>query len=171
MHLPIGHKELRYLLPAIAFGCACVAVAFSSEWAWVKWGSLALTGVCAAMSLIHLRSLTMGEIGVRDGPPESSAWDNLGAVNRLLLVAGRRADLCGIRIDSTDLAWTGGSTYLHKRARFYRSDVGLETGFYNYVIAAKGLTGAELIAEDRSEALYRLPSETCTDDPGYTWRL
>ncbi len=171
LHLPIGHKELRFMLPALPLACACAAVAFSFESRSVQLRAVAVAVAAALISLVHVPALTMGELGAYLERPKSSAWNDFGHINRLLLVASRQRDLCGLRMDAADMAWTGGSTYLHTNAKLYRPYVPPQTGFFNYVIAPKGISGLEVVAEDSGVALYRLPIATCTADPGFTWQL
>jgi GPI mannosyltransferase 3 len=171
LHLPIGHKELRFMLPALPIACACAAIAFSFEVRAVQLRALSVALVAATISFVHVPSLTMGELGAYLERPQSSAWDDFGHINRLLLAASRQPDLCGLRMDAADMAWTGGSTYLHTNAKLYRPYVPPQTGFFNYVIAAKGIAGLEVIAEDHGAALYRLPITTCSPDPSFTWQL
>jgi hypothetical protein len=168
LHLPIGHKELRFMLPGLPLACACVAVAMSGL---ADRPQLLVVGVAGAISFLHVPSLTMGELGAYLERPQSSAWGDFGQFNRLLLRASQQSDLCGLRIDGADMAWVGGSTYLHTNAKLYRPWMPPQNGFFNYLIAQKGLQGIEVIAEDGGVALYRLPIPACRPDPSFTWQL
>jgi hypothetical protein len=169
LHLPIGHKELRFMLPGLPLACACVAVAGTVQRRQLL--AVAVAGACAVASFIHFPALTMGELGAYLERPQSSAWGDFAHINRLLLKASRQTDLCGIRIDAADMAWVGGSTYLHTNAKLYRSWMPPQNGFFNYLVAQKGIQGIDVIAEDNGVALYRLPIPVCRPDPSFTWQL
>ena len=79
--------------------------------------------------------------------------------------------MCGLRIDATHLAWSGGSTYLHRNAPLYHlGQPSPQTRLFNYVITNAG-SGAEVVARDGTLELVHLPLEPCAVDPGYSWRL
>ena len=76
-----------------------------------------------------------------------------------------------MRIDAAHLAWTGGSTYLHRRAPLYMPGTPPQLGHFNYAIVGPG-SGAEVIASEAGLELVRLPLPGgCVPDDGYTWRL
>jgi hypothetical protein len=127
--------------------------------------------LAATVSAARHRGLTMGEVGSYLDRPQSSAWDDFGNVNRLLLAASRQKDLCGLRVDVAHMAWVGGSTYLHTKAPLFPAGVPHHQGYFNYVITFPG-SGAEVIAQDKGIELVRLPGMTsCVPYPGYTWKL
>jgi hypothetical protein len=111
----------------------------------------------------------MGDVGSYPERAASSAWDDFGPVNRLMLAASKQPDVCGLRIDAAHLAWTGGLTYLHANARLYMPGSPHQQGFFNYVITRAG-SGAEKIAAEGPWELVRL-APTCNPDPGYSWKL
>ncbi len=115
-------------------------------------------------------ALTFGDLGAYPERAAASAWDDFGPVNRLLLAAHRQDDLCGLRIDAAHLAWTGGSTYLHRDAPLYMPGTPVQGGHFNYVITFPG-SGAPVVAKDGPLELVRIPNAPCVKDPGYTWRL
>lgn len=176
LHMAVAHKELRFILPVLPVACALVAVAVSPREPGEAKGlrSRAMVAglvLVAGQSAVFGRSLTMGQVGSYPERYASSAWDDFGNVNRLLLAASRQKDLCGLRIDVAHLAWTGGLTYLHTKAPLFPPGVSHQRGFFNYVITAPG-SGAEVIARDKGIELVRLPGvTTCVPYPGYTWRL
>lgn len=171
VHLATPHKEYRFLVPVLPLVFASVGVGMAGLSDGVVSRLSVVAVALGVWSTLQLTSLTMGDLGAYPDRPQSPAWGDFANVNRLLIAAGRQADLCGIRIDVADLAWTGGSTYLHRRAPIYRRNVSPRTGFFNYLVAAKGLSGLEPIAEDRGVVLYRLPITACTPDPSYPWKL
>ena len=102
--------------------------------------------------------------------PKSSAWGDFSNVNRLMQVAGLRDDLCGLRIDIVHLAWTGGSTYVHRPVPLYMPNYPPNLGHFNYAITWPN-SGAEVIARDQGIELVRLTGAPCIPDPGYNWLL
>jgi hypothetical protein len=171
LHLATPHKEYRFLYPVLPLWCALAGAGLAA----LPGGLVARgAGVLAALGLastFQLGSLTMGQLGAYPERPGDSAWDDSGPINRLMVAAGRRADLCGLRIDPRDLAWTGGSTYVHRKVPLYRGNVPPQTGYFNYVIGPKGYGGVEPVAEDSGLVLYRLPLERCVVDTAYPWKL
>jgi hypothetical protein len=111
----------------------------------------------------------MGDVGSYAERPASSAWDDFGFINRLLLAASREKDLCGLRIDAQHLAWTGGITYLHTKAPLYMPGFPPQHGFFNYAIVRAG-SGAPVIASEQGWDLVKV-APTCTPDTRYDWRL
>jgi GPI mannosyltransferase 3 len=172
VHLYVGHKELRFIVPLwpIAFALAGLGLDGLKAEPLRRLGLLAL-GVAALFSAANIKALTMGDLGAYADRPQSSAWDDFGPVNRLLLAASRQPDVCGLRIDAAHLAWTGGSTYLHHRAPLYHlGQPNPATGYFNYVIT-RGGSGLAPVASEGGLELVKLPIAGCTPDPGYTWRL
>jgi hypothetical protein len=192
VHMAVGHKELRFILPVLPVACALVGVGLTalvdflasrrrpggeaasatdakpSRAAWVAAGVVLLA---ATVSAARHRGLTMGDIGSYLDRPKSSAWDDSGNINRLLLAASRQPDLCGLRVDVAHMAWVGGSTYLHTNAPLFSPGLSHQQGYFNYVITFPG-SGAEVVARDKGIELVRIPGMTgCVPYPGYSWRL
>jgi phosphatidylinositol glycan class B len=193
VHLAVGHKEMRFILPVLPVACALVGVGASALAQWLTargtpagapapsgvdakpsratWAVAGVVVLAATVSAARHRGLTMGEVGSYLDRPKSSAWDDFGNVNRLLLVASRQKDLCGLRVDVAHMAWVGGSTYLHTKAPLFPAGVPHQQGYFNYVITFPG-SGAEVIAQDKGIELVRLPGmSSCVPYPGYTWKL
>jgi hypothetical protein len=172
IHLVSPHKELRFVVPAIPLAAACLGIALRIARERLALLSHIAVALAALVSLVHFPSLTMGELGAYPERPQSSAWDDFGNINRLLLVASKQTDLCGLRMDAADMAWTGGSTYLHRDAPLYRPWVQPNLGHFNYLIGPPGY-GAPLtvVKEDHGAVLYRLPIDRCEPDPGFSWQL
>ena len=128
--------------------------------------------LAAAYSALTFHQLTFGQLGAPAvGQPHASAYDQAGPINRLLLAARDRPDLCGLKVEVADLAWTGGYTYLDRPVPLYNSDT-VAPGKFNYVISplASGSAG-EVVAVDGGEALRRLPVGACLPDPAYPSRI
>lgn len=171
LHLAVPHKELRFMLPILPLACGLIGVALSQSSEGVSARAAAVVGAVVAYSAITFPKLTMGDIGSYPERAQSSAWDDFGAVNRLLLAASRQADLCGLRIDAAHLAWTGGITYLHRDAPLYMPGTPHQPGWFNYVIARQG-SGLPALASEGGFDLVKLPNMNgCTPNPGYTWKL
>ncbi len=171
LHALAPHKELRFLVPLIPLAFAALGVALEE----LPQGSRDVLGVpavlvAALLSAFGASKLTFGDLGAYPGRESVSAWDDNGPTNRLMLAASGREDLCGLRIDSNHLAWTGGSTYLHKKAPLYMPGTPPQPGHFNYVITRPG-SGAEVIARDDGLELVRIPGLVCRPDDGYSWRL
>jgi GPI mannosyltransferase 3 len=169
VHVVSPHKELRFILPALPLAAACVGVALASASKFrARLAQLAV--LFGLASLVQAPFLTMGQMGAYLDRPKSRAWGNSAPANRLLLAASARDDVCGVRVDLVDLAWVGGSTYLHRPAPLYRPSEPGDRGHFNYLLARDGLPQLEKVAADSGLALYR-GSRTCVPDPGFPWRL
>jgi phosphatidylinositol glycan class B len=173
-HSLIPHKELRFILPALPVACALAGVGLD-EFAGRApvWMSRSLAAVLAAsiiFSAATFHQLTFHELGSQPvtGGPGSSAYDWGGPANRLLLRANTRSDLCGIKVESTLIEWTGGYSYLHRQVPIYRFDgPSRQSGKFNYVIArADSVPPRDVIAVDGKQVLARLPPNRCTRDRG-----
>ena len=125
--------------------------------------------LAAVFSAARHRALTFGELGVA-GKEGVSAWDEYGPVFRLMLAASKLPDVCGLRIDAAHLAWTGGITYLHRKAPLYMPGTPAEYGYFNYAIVGPN-SGAPVVAREGALELVRLPLAQCNPNPGYTWVL
>ena len=169
LHLFVSHKELRFIVPVIPLACALPALALSMLPEKPARLGLVLIGIVVGVSAINHKKLTMGEVGSYPERPDSSAWDDFGPVNRLMLAASKQGDVCGLRIDAAHLAWTGGITYLHAKAPLYMPGFPAQHGYFNYVIARPG-SGAQVIATEGPWELVKL-GPTCVPDPNYTWKL
>lgn len=171
LHTALAHKELRFLVPVLPVLCTLVGLALGmiSRIAALRF-AVPTTVLLAGFSAWSAPSLTMGDLGSYPDRPASSAWDDFGNVNRLLLKASQRSDVCGLRVDIAHLAWTGGSTYFHHPAPLYMPGYPANLGHFNYAIAWPG-SGAQVIAQDKGIELVRLTQDTCTSNPAYRWRL
>jgi hypothetical protein len=174
----IDHKEYRFALPMIPVWFALAGVGFSvleRVSARIRWSAACGAAVIALSALVagvRFHELTFGDIGQYE-PQRSkqSAYDDFGPVNRLLLVAHDRADLCGIMIESTHLAWTGGSTYMHRFVPIYSRGEYARAPHYNYVLTyGGGARGGKVVASEGPLALVNV-GPSCTPDPEYNWWL
>ncbi len=176
LHAWTPHKELRFILPVLPVLAALVGVGVSEvvrRWPQTRPLSLAAAGLCGLAALATYRDLTFGQLGqYTDSKPQASAYDDSGPVNRLLLAASGRDDVCGLKIEVVHIAWTGGLTYLHRNASLYpHSGPPRERGVYNYVLTGAGYEGGgEAIAREGNLALVKL-GPSCLPDPSYSTRL
>lgn len=166
-HSFIPHKELRFLFPIVPLLCAQAALGLDRLPSRLQLGMLGL----AVLSLLLLPTLTFQRLGIHDPPHGVSAFDLGGPENRLLVLAGKRPDVCGLRI-SSQVHWrTGGYAYFHNPAPLYRAERPAEgAGHFNYVIARRGTVEGEELAVDHDVALVHLTTP-CTPDPAYDWHL
>jgi hypothetical protein len=169
LHLFVQHKELRFMLPMMPVVCALFGVATLAMPMQPARLVMVVAALCVGVSAFNHRTLTMGDVGSYPERAGSSAWDDFGAVNRLMLAASRQSDVCGLRIDATHLAWTGGITYLHHKAPLYMPGYPHQPGYFNYLITRPG-SGAPVIASEGGLELIKI-APSCTPDPNYTWRL
>ncbi len=169
-HSAIAHKELRFVLPVLPVLFSAAAVGYSQLPAQRQAVPLLAFVLAAVFSAARHRALTFGDLGAYPERAQSSAWDDFGPVNRLMEVASSHPDLCGLRIDAAHLAWTGGSSYLHRRAPLYMPGTPADSRHFNYAIVRPG-SGAEVIAAEAGLELVRLPISPCASDEGYTWQL
>lgn len=188
LHSLTPHKELRFILPALPLLCALAGVGIDGLADLPRLAGTArcvlplsaalITLVAATASVAKLPGLTFGDLGQYDqnppGPnlyykPHASAFNDGGAVNRLLLVAHRRADLCGLKVEPVPLTWTGGYTYLHRNVPLYPPwGPPSESGFFNYVITVIQASAAgEVVAVDGAYALVHIREGGCRPNPGY----
>jgi GPI mannosyltransferase 3 len=169
-HSAIGHKELRFILPALPVLFAGAAAGFSVRWPKVRAGLLAGVVLVSLFSGVRFHKLTFGQLGAYPDRKDVSAWDDYGPVFRLMLAASKQADVCGLMIEA-HLAWTGGSAYLHRNAPLYMPGWG-QPGQFNYAIVGHDrVPGLPVIATDGPMELIRMPNPTCIPDPNYHWNL
>lgn len=179
LHAWQPHKELRFLLPVLPVFAALAGVGLdallralppSPAWCVLPLAVVAVAG----SSALGVGRLTFRDLGQYDGAKARiSAWDDFGPLNRLLIQAGQREDLCGLKVEAAHLAWTGGYSYLHRDVPLYHFRApGRGSGLYNHVITLAGSEGAgQRVALEGPFALVRLPRSTCVKDPNWTSRL
>ncbi len=175
LHALQPHKELRFLLPVLPVFAALAGVGLDSVLRHLPASplrtALALAPVVVAgLSALGAGRLTFGDLGqYEDSKPQASAYDDFGPLNRLLLAAGRREDVCGLKVEAVHLAWTGGYSYFHRDVPLYaHNGPGRESGHFNHVITLPHAVGpGEVVATEGPFVLVRLPLERCLPDPGY----
>lgn len=167
------------MLPALPVACALAGVGLDQFAAlapvWMTRSLAAVLAVSLAFSAASFQGLTFHDLGSQPvvGSRTTSAYDFGGSTNRLLMLAGGRPDLCGIKVESSLIEWTGGYSYLDRRVPLYRNTgPSRQSGKFNYVIARAGsVPSAEVVASDGKNVLAHLPVSRCTADPHYSYNL
>jgi hypothetical protein len=176
VHSALPHKELRFIYVLLPLLAALGAVGLTEVRArWPRWWVSASLAVVAlsVVSAVNYRDLTFGRLGVRNpGPPTLLAIDYSGPENRLLMLAGKRADVCGLRITSTEHWRTGGYAYFHKRVALYglQPRSGSEQS-YNFVLGRGVPPEGTVVARDQDAWLLSLNRPLCETDAAYDWHL
>jgi hypothetical protein len=166
-HSAIPHKELRFILPMLPLAAAATVTAFDALPRGPKAAAVGLLLIGGVASAATFPALTWGQLGARLDRAETTAWDDAGPINRLLLAANRQPALCGLRVD-TQAAFHGASSYLHRSVGIYH-DVPESSGLYNFAIAKAG-SGRPVLARDGGMELVRIARPTgCMPDPHYDW--
>jgi GPI mannosyltransferase 3 len=169
-HALVDHKELRFVLPAIAPLCALAAVGLDALAPRARAAGVGAVVALAAGGALHAHELTWGDVGSRNGPHDVTAWSHFADVNRLLMRAGERGDLCGLKLEQQDRVWSGGYTYLHRRVPYYARDAAVAPGRFNYVLAPIGpvAAGQRVVAYDGAFQLVKV-AERCRSDPAFAY--
>ncbi|WP_375754736.1 hypothetical protein [Corallococcus exercitus] len=179
LHAYQPHKELRFLVPALPLLAALAGVGLDSVLRVLRGFPARATATVAVVAAALLSganagALTFGELGQYERVrPQDSAWDDQGPVNRLLVAAGRRDDVCGLKVEAVHQAWTGGYSYFHRKVPLYpHNGPGRGSNRFSHVITREGYEGAgAAVAREGPLVLVKLPITGCTPDPGYSWRL
>lgn len=170
LHSTVPHKEFRFLVPVFPWLFAMLFCCVDLRSNRVRWAAFILLVIVAVHSASVHRRLTFGQLGAYPDKPMTSAYDDNGAVNRLLLAAHNLPDLCGLRVDAAHLGWTGGYSYLHRDVPLYhQGQPALETGYFNYAIVHDELSPA--VAREGPFALVKTRSGSCVKDHRYSWKL
>jgi hypothetical protein len=174
LHSIVGHKELRFLMTMTPLLCALAAVGADTitERLHAGLGRLAAHALAlvALVTGLHAGGLTFADVGAHPDRAAASAWDDYGTVNRLLLRARERDDLCALKVEAPHWAWTGGYTYFHRDLRLYRHDAPPRASqLYNYVITPDvSQRDGRVVAGEPPYVLVRLDHGRCAPDPAFT---
>jgi hypothetical protein len=169
-HSLVGHKEYRFILPFIPLAMAAAAVGLDGLPGRLRVIAVAGMALAAVASGATFQSLTWGELGAYPDRADQRAWDDRGAINRLLMAAHRQPDLCGLRVDGHP-AWQGGASHLHRSVPFYW-DTPEQEGLYNYAITSDQ-SHLPVAAREGNMVLVRLPlvRECTPPSHPFRWRL
>jgi GPI mannosyltransferase 3 len=170
VHMGIPHKELRFILPVLPAVMALAGVGLTVASERIGWRlPVGLAVFAALVSAVRFHALTFADLGAYPGREPVSAYQDFAPVNRLLLVASERGDLCGLKVEAPHIAWTGGYTYFHRDAPMY-SHLGppRDSRHYNYVLTLpQAVPPGAIVAQDGPVVLARLFDGPCAPDPGY----
>ena len=170
LHSAVPHKEFRFLVPVFPWLFAMLFCCVDLGSRRVRRGAFILLVIVAVHSASVHRRLTFGQLGTYPDKPLTSAYDDNGEVNRLLLAAHRLPDLCGLRIDAAHLGWSGGHSYLHRNVPLYHQGrPAVETGYFNYAIVED--ESIQAVAREGRFALVKTWSGPCIPDTRYSWKI
>jgi hypothetical protein len=156
VHSVVGHKELRYVLPVVPLATTLAGGALGAALARPRGGAALAYGLAAVLAIaLGWQSATDTYVAM-GGFGAGSPWQIQANVNRLLLTAGKRADLCGLTLHDVDPWYTGGYTYLHRNVPFMRRLRPQELAAANYVLV---------------RSTTRLPAEYAPDAVDSGWTL
>jgi|SRR6185503_9097283 len=183
-HTAVPHKEFRFLMPIVplmlALSGAGLAVLIGRVWNMPKAGAplhvrpvaWVVAGVLAATMGWRAAYATFDDFGQREEPLSGpqSVWHAFEEVNRLLWVAGERADLCALAMVEHGPVWSGGYTYFHRDVPIIWM-IGVDPAPANYVLAHVDIplpadyATVETIGQAR---LARRPGGCSAPPPAYT---
>ena len=152
VHVLIANKAYRYIVPVLPLFGALAGIGLQAFWNSSRRATalIATSTLLAALawSAATFHRLTFGDVGPYENTrPAVSAYDDWGPVNRLLIAASRRPDLCGLRVETDHLTWIGGYSYFHRPVPLYGMiGPAHDSGRYNYVIAAAGQDAGTVVA-------------------------
>ena len=178
-HSAIGHKEARFVLASLSLLAALAAVGADTVAGWTARPPAALVAVvgvvvaASALSGARLGGVDYGDVGQGHlFAAGASAYEHGDAINRLLLAAHDRPDLCGLEVEHEVVVFTGGYTYLHRRVPLWdRNGPPRQSGRFNYAIGLFDPADPGVVARDGGLALTRLSSAGCAPGPAFDDRL
>ena len=173
LHSCVPHKELRFLVAVIPIAMALAGAGIHSEArarVQVRLASAAV--VLMAIASLHVRSVnvTIGEIGYTR-QPAVSAWRLREPYNRLLWLAARQPDICGLAVAGAPVA-IGGHSYFHRDVPLLGAwplgrDVRDAANFLIAPVHARLPLGYLPVASERGLRLHRRPGGCAAPPPGY----
>lgn len=177
LHSVEGHKEARFVLPALPALFAVAGVGLDSLWRRRR--VLGAVVAVALLAPVVFQAVTIKRLTIRDVGQDhlffagSSAYFHSTSTNRLLFAAHRQPDLCGLRVASLEREWSGGYTYLHRDVPVYDKFAAPADyeGRYNYFISEYTTGDPRIVAVDGGLALQRVADRCAPPGPGYTDKL
>ncbi len=182
-HWFFPHKELRFVmggLPLLAALSAVGVQALVDRVDDARSGRAAAIGALAAAALIGVAAvgvrrvdgLTFGQLGEAHTlhvDPSTSAFDHPGNLDRLLVAAASRPDICGLFLADRWAVKAGGYTYFHRDVPFYhQGNPPAAATMYNYAIADHKMhSGWAAVARRGAHTLFATGRTSCTRDPSY----
>lgn len=177
LHSVEGHKEARFVLPALPALFAVAGVGLDTLWRRRR--VLGAVVAVAVLAPVVFQAVTIKRLTIRDVGQDhlffagSSAYFHSTSTNRLLFAAHRRPDLCGLRVASLEREWSGGYTYLHRDVPVYDKFAAPADydGRYNYLIGEYTAGDPRIVAVDGGLALQRVADDCAPPAPGYSDKL
>lgn len=171
LHQATGHKELRFLLPALALAAvwAGLGVETLSERLPRRATSISLAALLCIQPPPGL--LDFWKLGVSPNTRTPVA-DIAGPESRLLARAGKEKDVCGVVVNTRELGFTGAYAWLHRRIPLYdaMTQPPRSPEFANAVIEYEGKVVGDVLARDQGLVLVRV-RPGCVEDTTFDWKL
>jgi len=163
-HSLIGHKEYRFIFPAVACLVILAGVGSGDVVDWIRrrardrrWVRLALPACLAAWVLMSL-ALSLG-------PFQRDAWTANGGALRAFHWLNRQPDLCGVALNGLEWAETGGYAHLHRDVPLYpgrgQQPVGSLTEAFNYQVHRTSASDAPSVGYQREMCFADPRGEVC----------
>ncbi len=177
VHALIPHKEFRFILPILPLALALAGAGLARIFSLLRlpqWSPALLA--CAIFFVGDRAALAenFGQMGQLDGNDSVSVWHANEPINRALLAAGKRDDLCGLVVTGFAPWLTGGYTYFHRDVPLFYDFRVPELAASNYLIAAAGMRVPDSYVEvSRADGVVLLRREgRCAPPPdGWTPHL
>jgi len=169
-HQFLSHKEFRFIIVLLPLLFSLTGIFFTKA---LKLKTIMVLTLFLCFRLIHFSEIKMDKISHIRFPLNKSAFNYYGDINRLLLLANKKTDLCGLKIDDFNLIWSGGYSYLHQNVPLYGgAGPGLEKHHYNYLIMKTNpLNSTYQVATIGQYSLLKLPFNHCKKDEHFSWRI
>jgi|GEM_PF-4718279 len=180
-HSFFPHKDLRFVLSTIpmlaalsAVGIQCLLEHLKNPQTQHLAAAIAALGIFSAASWGSLQasSLTFGQLGQAQTlhlPPETSAYRHRDPLNRLLILAASKDDICGLFLEQEWAVNAGGHTYFHRDMPVFHEAVPPpQPGAYNYAISKHPPKPAWRALQTHTPyTLYATSSAQCAPAPDY----
>jgi hypothetical protein len=170
IHSLIPHKEFRFIMPIVPFLLAIAGAGWAVLLARFRAPAFAtvVVALATALPMAHRASrLTWEDVGFPSDRGARSPWHSGEGINRLLSLAGGRADVCGVMVTGESFGWVGGYSYFHRDVNLYAGTSEAERRAANYLIAAAdapALPGYQPVLQAREFVLSKRPG-TCEAAP------
>jgi hypothetical protein len=132
-HSLIGHKEYRFLYPAVALTIVLAGVG-SAEILGRFPRHIRARAAGAALALWSATALAAGA-----APAWSALWRQSGDPLTVMAAAARRPDLCGFAIHALPWGWSGGYTWLNRPVPLFQTlnpeEIAATAAAANYLLA------------------------------------
>lgn len=180
IHSIFPHKELRFVVTTLPILAALSAV--GAQWLVDRapaprrrlaagLGAAALFAA-AGYAATQTPNLTFGRLGQTSAlqvTPDTPAYGHFAPVNRLLLVATERTDICGLSLPDQWAIDAGGHTYFHRDLPFFHAgNPPPAAGTYNFAISQRpAQPGWRAVHTHAPYTLYKTGDHACAPAPEY----